>query len=133
MALMAWADRVMYEGLPISYYLTAVPNGGKRNAREAGRLRRMGVKAGYPDYILDVMRPHPTIAGRMMGGLRLELKGPRGTPGYNPRPTDLQLEQISRLIISGYYATVAYGWLAAADEIARYLGIRSPVPCASRP
>lgn len=28
-----------------------VPNGGKRNAREAGRLKKMGVLAGVPDLI----------------------------------------------------------------------------------
>lgn len=27
------------------------PNGGRRNAREAARLKRMGVLAGVPDYI----------------------------------------------------------------------------------
>src|SRR4051812_2913967 len=30
----------------------AVPNGGKRNAREAGRMKAMGVTAGVSDLIL---------------------------------------------------------------------------------
>jgi len=29
-----------------------IPNGGKRNAREAARFKRMGVKAGVPDLFL---------------------------------------------------------------------------------
>ena len=30
-----------------------VPNGGKRNPREAARFKRMGVKAGVPDIIIE--------------------------------------------------------------------------------
>lgn len=33
-----------------------VPNGGRRNKREAGRLKRMGVKAGVPDFCF-ITRP----------------------------------------------------------------------------
>ena len=44
-----------------------VPNGGKRNLREAARLKRMGVKAGIPDVLIF----EPTIHGH---GLAIELK-----------------------------------------------------------
>lgn len=47
-----------------------VPNGGKRNAREAGRLKGLGVLAGMMD--LGIIRPHGRIAW-------LELKAPGGT------------------------------------------------------
>lgn len=32
------------------------PNGGRRNAREAGRFKAMGTKAGFPDLFLPVAR-----------------------------------------------------------------------------
>lgn len=121
MALMAWADRVFYDGKPISFYLCHVPNGGKRNAREAGRMKRMGVKAGYPDYILDVMRPDGH--GLMFGGMRLELKAPRETLGRAPTTTACQFEQLSRLSLSGYYCQKAEGWIEAAVRICEYLGL----------
>ena len=44
------------------------PNGGFRNAREAGKLRRMGTLAGMPDLLF-------LRAGALCG---IELKGPKG-------------------------------------------------------
>lgn len=37
-------------------YLFAIPNGGKRNVREAARLKRQGVKAGVSDLMLNIAR-----------------------------------------------------------------------------
>ncbi len=34
------------------FFACHIPNGGKRNAREAGRLKGMGVKAGVPDILI---------------------------------------------------------------------------------
>jgi hypothetical protein len=133
MALMAWADRVFYDGKPISYYLFAIPNGGKRNAREAARLKRMGVRAGIPDYFLHVMRhseENCSIWQTPCGGMWLELKAQRAD-GYNPGPTDLQLEQLTRLKLCGYHSIVAHGWIEAAVRICEYLGLdpRGLQPC----
>lgn len=33
-----------------------IPNGGKRNAREGARFKRMGVKAGVPDIAFPIPR-----------------------------------------------------------------------------
>ena len=33
-------------------YLIHVPNGGRRDIREAAKFKRMGVKAGVPDLVL---------------------------------------------------------------------------------
>lgn len=124
MALMDWASRMLYQGKPVSEYLLHYPAGGKRNVREAGRLRRMGVRAGVPDYFLHV----PKYNGAVLAcGLWIELKVPRATAGRQTYATDLQLAQISHLILCGYKAVIAHGWMAAADEIAKYLGIRSPM------
>lgn len=47
------------------------PNGGKRNAREAGRFKAMGTKAGFPDLFLPVARGN-------YHGLMVELKTATG-------------------------------------------------------
>lgn len=47
--------------------LHASPNGGKRNAREAGRFKAMGTKAGFPDLFL-------CVANAEAHGLFIELK-----------------------------------------------------------
>lgn len=51
--------------------LHSSPNGGKRNAREAGRFKAMGTKAGFPDLFLCV----PNAEAH---GLFVELKTPAG-------------------------------------------------------
>lgn len=48
------------------------PNGGKRNAREAARFKRMGVRAGFPDLQL-------LVANQGYNGLFTELKAGKGT------------------------------------------------------
>lgn len=54
--------------------LFAVPNGGKRNAREAKKLKDMGATAGIPDII--------SVYGNRIVGI--ELKLPKGTMSPNP-------------------------------------------------
>ena len=44
------------QGAVLADYLFHVPNGGKRNVREAARLKRQGVKAGVYDLMLNVAR-----------------------------------------------------------------------------
>ena len=48
--------------------LFAVPNGGRRDAREGARLKQQGVTAGVADLILLVPRPHILL-------LELKIKG----------------------------------------------------------
>ena len=48
-ACVTWFD-LQYPS--IAYLLHHSPNGGKRDAREAARFKRMGVRAGFPDLIL---------------------------------------------------------------------------------
>lgn len=55
----------------LKYLLFHVPNGGNRNAREAMKLKAMGVTAGIPDLLL--ISP---AKGALIG---IELKLPRGT------------------------------------------------------
>lgn len=47
----AWWD---YTHQKVSHCLLHIPNGGKRNAREAARFKAMGVRAGAPDLLLII-------------------------------------------------------------------------------
>ncbi len=85
-----------------------IPNVGKRNACEAARFKRMGVKAGVPDLFLPVPR----------GGchdLFIELKAPRG------KVSDHQRGWLESLKASGYAVSVCYGCDEARRDILRYL------------
>ena len=85
-----------------------IPNGGKRDAREAARLKAMGVKAGVPDLCLPV--PMNGFAG-----LYIEMKYGKNTP------TDKQKEWIRDLKEQGYKVTVCYSGVEATQELEGYL------------
>lgn len=80
----------------------------KRNAREAARFKRMGVKAGVPDLFLPVSRGG-------CHGLFIELKAPHG------RLSDHQRGWLESLKASGYAVSVCYGCDEARRDILRYL------------
>ncbi|KQR37753.1 VRR-NUC domain-containing protein [Deinococcus sp. Leaf326] len=94
------------------------PNGGARAKRtgrdgrlyspEALRLQLMGVRAGYPDLLLDV-------AVGDWHGLRIELKALDGELSTNQRPWLVRLRR------EGYYADVARGWRDARRLTLEYL------------
>ena len=73
--------------------LIHIPNGGKRNKREAGRMKRMGVRAGVHDYFLPVARG-------MYHGLWIELKP--DVKGYYPSVSDGQREWRTKMRTQGY-------------------------------
>ena len=110
-ALVQWA--AWKQGAcPALRLLFAVPNGGKRDPVTAARLKAEGVQAGVPDLCLPVAR-------RGYHGLYLELKVGRNTI------SDLQEQWIDALRAEGYFVDVAWGWQAAAQVIADYLGIET--------
>lgn len=84
-----------------------IPNGGKRDAREAARFKRMGVKAGVPDLFLPVPR-------NIYHGLWVEMKAPQG------KLTPNQKRMLEQLASQGYKA-VCYGWEEATQVIKSYL------------
>jgi len=55
----------------------SVPNGGKRNAREAALLKAEGVQAGVPDWLCFV-------ATKYFNGLAIEFKSPNGKGKVSP-------------------------------------------------
>ncbi len=85
-----------------------IPNGGKRDAREAARFKAMGVKAGIPDIFLPAPRGE-------YHGLFIELKAPGG------RPSAYQKSFLQALANQGYKAVVCFGWEEAAKAITEYL------------
>ena len=74
-----------------------VPNGGKRNAREAAKFKRMGVRAGIPDLLIFNPSGH-------YNGLAIELK----VKGGKVRPS--QKEALERLNRLGWCTKVVYSF-----------------------
>lgn len=107
MGVIDWAQWNMGR-FPELKLLFHVPNGGKRNAREAARFKAMGVKAGVPDLCLPV--PMNGFAG-----LYIEMKYGRN------KPTDAQEEWIDALRQQGYKVSVCYGGEEAVRELEEYL------------
>ena len=108
-ALFRWAAmRKTHDGNPLTDYMFAIPNGGRRNPREAARLKKMGVKAGVSDIFLPIPRNN-------CHGLWIELKAPKG------RISPEQKAWIDRMQEQGYAARVCFGWEAARIEIEEYL------------
>lgn len=95
--------------LPDANMLYHVPNGGKRDRREAAKLKQQGVRAGVPDLCLPVARSG-------YHGLYIEMKVEKN------KPTALQLEWLAALKQQGYAVAVCYGWQEAANIIENYLG-----------
>ena len=80
------------------------PNGGYRNAGEAGRFKVLGVKAGVPDLVL-------VREGHFYG---LELKAERG------RLSDAQAAMLADLEAAGATVAVAFGLDDALATLMRW-------------
>lgn len=106
-ALFEWAA-VMGGRYPQLHMLFHIPNGGRRDAATAGKLKAEGVKAGVPDICLPcaVMPYH---------GLFIEMKV------GNNKATAVQQEWLHKLSAEGYKVAVCYGWQDAAAVIMKYL------------
>ena len=88
------------------YIIFAVPNGGKRGIKEAGRLKDEGVKKGVSDLIIVT---HNKI-------IFLEMKNAKGK---------LSKEQISfneNIEYLGFISLVAYSATDASEKIMEVLG-----------
>lgn len=128
-ALADWCA-TMEGRVPALAMFSANPNGGVRPAKfrigkdgkpvrfspEGQRLKRMGVKAGFPDILL--LHPSRDIHGLAVHGLAIELKIDDGEASKEQR------EWIKRLRMRRYRAEIVVGWVRAARLIVEYL---SPV------
>ena len=117
--VMNWSKRQKFKGRPLFDYIHHSPNGGKRAAKigssgkryspEAAKFKRMGVKAGYPDLIIDIARG-------AYHGLRIEIK-----KDSNSYATPAQKERIEMLVKEGYCAVVAKGVDNVIEVIQQYI------------
>ena len=106
-ALFQWAAIVsgVYPELARMFH---IPNGGKRDRKEAARLKAEGVKPGVPDVFLPVPRGG-------YHGLWIELKVDGGKPSKEQR------DWLEYLNGTGYCALLCYGWQTAQMEIEQYM------------
>lgn len=112
-ALFSWASVKANSGY-MTRLLFAIPNGGKRNPREAVRMKLAGVKSGVPDMFLPVAR-------NGLHGLWIELKRPIVKGEAKPVVSAEQKYWIEQLREQGYRAEVCYGWIEAKTLIEEYL------------
>ena len=105
--LFRWAQ-AQRSRLPELDLLVHVPNGGVRSQREAARMKREGVRAGFPDYIL------PARASGYVGAA-FEMKA------GNNYPTASQREWFDKLRGQGWLTFCAWDWLECARLLERYL------------
>lgn len=110
-----WVDLTL-PLLPALEMFFAVPNGGVRPTKTAGRLRAEGVKAGVPDMYLDF----PVAP---FHGLRIELKRRIGG-----RLSADQAAWGERYVRHNYAWHVCRGADEAVAAICNYLGVRNPIP-----
>jgi hypothetical protein len=108
-AFVEWTRRVegRYPELALGF---AVPNGGQRSARTAGRLWAEGVRPGVPDWLLPVARP-PFI------GLAIEFKRPGGA--LSPA----QRAYIPKLAAAGWLVLLCTDAHAAVDSVTNFLAL----------
>lgn len=88
-----------------------IPQGGKRDSREAMSLKQQGVKAGILDIALDVARGG-------YHGLKLELKKP---DGKIPKPSAEQASYIEFCEGQGYCCLVSNDFEHVKSVILSYL------------
>lgn len=113
-ALIAWARCANYGAGKVGDWLIAIPNGGKRNIKEAARLKAHGVKAGVSDLFLPVPK-------HGFHGLWIELKAPKTATLPAGKPTAAQIDWLSRMAGQGYMAVLSIGWENAKITIEDYL------------
>lgn len=98
----------------------AIPNGGKRGAREAALMKAEGVSAGAPDWVLFVPN-YSTRTGQIAAcGLCLEFKSPEGKGRTSPA----QHEWHERLVNNHYHVAVVNSAEAAWLQVCDYLRIK---------
>lgn len=93
---------------PLLHWLVHVPNGGKRPKGEAGKLKAMGTKAGFPDLLL----PRRNLQWQ---GLVIELKSDTG------RVSKDQAEWLEAFKADGYLVGVARTLEQFQELVLRYL------------
>lgn len=90
-----------------------IPNEGKRSKSYGAKLKKLGMRKGFPDLFFP-----KALNG--YHGFFIEMKVDRDS-----KPTPEQINWIEKLNKEGYYALVCYGVAEAIKEINRYFNIKS--------
>lgn len=110
-------DDEEFKKLPWNNLLFAIPNGGLRDMREAAKLKREGVRRGFPDLMLAYPKVCVYEAGliQFCPGLVIEMKFGNGSL------SDYQHDFIEMLELIGYKVSVCYSFEEAKQAIEEYL------------
>lgn len=119
-ALFTWAEHAQCT-MPELELLYAIPNGGKRDSREAGCMRRQGTKPGVPDLDLPMPRPRSNVQGSFYCGLRIEMKRTIVKGEDRPRTSLDQAKWLTRLQRAGHCCCLCFGSGQAIESITAYL------------
>jgi len=91
----------------------AIPNGGKRDAITAGRLKAEGVKAGVPDLMLPIARGE-------YHGLFIEMKRPKSDGKEAGTEQTVQSEFMKSLTAQHYLCATCHHYQHALEIILWY-------------
>lgn len=108
MCIMDWAKLQRWKKGTLADYIHHSPNGGLRSKSEAGKFKKMGTKAGFPDLFLP-------IAMNPFNGLFIEMKISTGKISVS------QKAYIPLLVDEGYRVEVCYSAEGAINLIKSYL------------
>jgi hypothetical protein len=108
--------RMHEKDLPALKWVHAIPNGGNRDKRTAGRLWAEGVKAGVADIFVPI--PVKGADDRWTFGMYIEFKA-----GKN-KLTREQREFLGFAESQRYRFVVAYSWREALDALTEYLDFK---------
>lgn len=111
-ALLCWCGQ-NYERYPQLRFLAHVPNGGARNVIEGSKFKIMGVRPGFPDYILPVTNKY--------AGLFIEMKIEKRKNEQFGGCSKEQINWLNHLHSQGYYCKICYTWEEAKDTLINYL------------
>lgn len=106
-ALFCWIS-TQIAAYPEARWIYAIPNGGKRDAITAARLKAEGVKSGISDICLPFAR-------QGYHGFYIEMKKPKGKESAEQKEFGAFLTQ------QGYLYTMCDSWDKARDAVQWYL------------
>lgn len=109
--VVCWAKKMSLAGREELDLMFHVPNGEKRDAATASKLKRLGVKAGVPDLLL----PLASKCGKF-NNLWIEMKYGDGKASETQEKWHRSLER------SGGRVVVAWDWKNAVEAICEHLG-----------
>ena len=101
--------------IPDDAVWTTVEHGGKRGAREAGRLKRKGLKPGWPDIIV-------VYRGRVVV---IELKAPGGRLSPAQKTMHEHLKLAGALVYTATSIEAVEGFLSAIMPLRATTGARA--------